>query len=209
MHYLLHGGVLLLASSFAPVYGADTIAFSSLCQSIGAGGNGTAAISVPDGYWTAAATAAELTPTSRFYPCINPDACLPSSASSANGGETPSNDGHPLVRCNEDDGYKAGGVLCGECSAPNHVQVGTRCARCMMPLSANVVAICGVAIVVVIFLFVLAWVSVGRENTNTTIVWRIFLNWATALSSLSDFVLRAPRRVLCLAGARRSLLRNT
>ena len=43
--------------------------------------------------------------------------------------------------------------------------------------------------------------SVGRENTNTTIVWRIFLNWATALSSLSDFVLRAPRRVLRLAGA--------
>ena len=39
----------------------------------------------------------------------------------------------------------------------------------MMPLSANVVAICGVAIVVVIFLFVLAWVSVGRENTNTSI----------------------------------------
>ena len=149
---------LLLAAPHA-VDGADIIAFSSLCQHVGSG-NATA-IPVPNGYWTSA-TASELTPSSVFHPCLNPDACLP--AEDGGGGDGPA--GGALVRCNEAEGYKAGGVLCGECAGPHYVQVGTRCARCMMPHSANVVAIVGVGIVVVIFLFVLAW-PVPPSSTHT------------------------------------------
>jgi hypothetical protein len=119
--------------------------------------------------------AIDLSSDTEIHPCWNSEACVVNSTDRTYG-------------CSQ--GYT--GVLCGVCDAPNDwVKQGSKCQKC----GSSAINMFVLALIFIFFILVLIYVSIFMDfatDSAAKTVWRILVNYVSALGAMSLYVAHGP-----------------